>query len=507
MRVAAYLRMSNEKQATSIRDQRSAVQAYCQKHGMIVVAEYIDEAISGDDTERRAAFQRMISHASRGGFQAIIVWDLSRLGRFDMLEAGFWLLPLRNAGVSVITLDKGKIAWEDFAGRIAWGVEQEGKHAFLRDLARNVVRGKTAHAKEGDFCGGKPPLGYATDGGKFVLGPADDVAIVRRIFACCVSGYTLRGTAELLNAQGMKSPTGLLWSPHTIRAILVNRAYLGEYRWGHRQTGKYTRPDAITRENNHPPIIDVATFEAVQRILPARKTATSKSRNGEKYLLTGIIGCGHCGHRMSASGRGDSGMRYMCRKDLGWESLPCGSNSVSQSEVVAEILGFISSQMTDAMERQFRDEATRQLRSMATPQFADISRKAVAELNRRIQQAEIRLLECDADMLPTVQRHLRELRQQRESAEKSLRESSRSEREIAAEVSRAVDAAMEVSRRLKDAAEWSDPLRIKELLRETAEAVTVWSACEQRGRRRAFTLRRIAVRLTPYVACSLLITS
>src|SRR6266446_8104676 len=123
----AYYRMSHESQETSIRDQRAAVERFAIGHNYELISTYIDEAISGDATERRFQFQRMVSDAALRRFKAILVWDLSRLGRFDIIEGGFWMKPLRDAGVTIVTLDQGEIDWNDIAGRIIWTVQQEGK--------------------------------------------------------------------------------------------------------------------------------------------------------------------------------------------------------------------------------------------------------------------------------------------------------------------------------------------------------------------------------------------
>ena len=56
----AYYRMSTDRQEKSIPAQREAVQAYAKKNGYRIVREYKDEGISGDDTERRAGFRKML---------------------------------------------------------------------------------------------------------------------------------------------------------------------------------------------------------------------------------------------------------------------------------------------------------------------------------------------------------------------------------------------------------------------------------------------------------------
>ena len=105
----SYLRMSSDKQTESIPAQRKAVKAYAKENGYRIIREYVDSGISGDDTIRRLEFQRMIADAASGEFKAILCWDQDRFGRFDSVEAGHWIYPLRQAGVSLVTLDCGPI--------------------------------------------------------------------------------------------------------------------------------------------------------------------------------------------------------------------------------------------------------------------------------------------------------------------------------------------------------------------------------------------------------------
>src|SRR4051794_8622924 len=100
IRAVLYLRMSTDKQEASIPDQRAALLAFAKKLGYLIVREYVDEGISGDDTERRAGFKRMLDDArTLGDFDCVLCWDQSRFGRFDPLEAGYWVKPLRDRGV------------------------------------------------------------------------------------------------------------------------------------------------------------------------------------------------------------------------------------------------------------------------------------------------------------------------------------------------------------------------------------------------------------------------
>ncbi|MBA3315633.1 MAG: recombinase family protein, partial [Planctomycetaceae bacterium] len=145
-----------------------------------MIRDYRDEGISGDATEKRTAFRKMMTDCSRGEFNAILAWDIDRFGRFDAIEAGYWIKPMRDAGVRLVTIGQGEIDFDDFAGRIVYSVQAEAKHSFLRDLARNIVRGQLAKASRGEWTSGSRPLGYrVAENARLIPSDAADVALVR----------------------------------------------------------------------------------------------------------------------------------------------------------------------------------------------------------------------------------------------------------------------------------------------------------------------------------------
>ena len=89
---AGYLRRSTSKQEKSLDDQRAEIERYAAAHGYRIVAWFIDDGISGDATDRRTGFLAMHKAACNGrNFDAILVWNSDRFGRFDSMEAGFWI--------------------------------------------------------------------------------------------------------------------------------------------------------------------------------------------------------------------------------------------------------------------------------------------------------------------------------------------------------------------------------------------------------------------------------
>lgn len=156
-----YLRRSTAKQEKSLEDQRREIEHYAAQHGHRIVRWYQDDAISGDSTEKRLGFQQMHRDACNGGgFEAILVWDSDRFGRFNSIEAGYWIHPPMRAGVRLETVTEGPVNWHDFSGRIVQAVKQEGKHQFLVDLSRNTARGQITATLNGGLTGRAAPYGY-----------------------------------------------------------------------------------------------------------------------------------------------------------------------------------------------------------------------------------------------------------------------------------------------------------------------------------------------------------
>src|SRR5947209_12127715 len=106
--VAVYYRMSDDRQENSIERQRSQVIPYAKKHGYQIVREYIDLGISGSEITKRKEFQRMLRDAQAGHFQGILIDDKDRFGRFDSIDSGEIVGPLRRKGVWLEAVAQGR---------------------------------------------------------------------------------------------------------------------------------------------------------------------------------------------------------------------------------------------------------------------------------------------------------------------------------------------------------------------------------------------------------------
>src|SRR5262245_66260662 len=84
-RAAQYVRMSTEHQQYSTANQEDSIREYADRRGYEIVCTYADEGKSGLNVAGREQLRRMIDdvQSGRANFEAILVYDVSRWGRFQ----------------------------------------------------------------------------------------------------------------------------------------------------------------------------------------------------------------------------------------------------------------------------------------------------------------------------------------------------------------------------------------------------------------------------------------
>lgn len=356
----AYVRMSSGKQDKSPEQQREAIEAYAEKHGFKIVRWYADKGISGWKNTREG-FQTMIADADARKFEVILCWDQDRFSRFEPVEFFHYCHLLNQAGVRVETVAQGPLDLSKMGWIIA-GVAQQGKAQYVRDLARNVTRGLANAARNGDNPGAKPPFGYTREGRRLTLGDPAHVETVQWIFSTFATTDTsIRNLAVKLNARGVPSPAGVAWSEGSVRKMLRNPAYTGDFAYGRTSKAQFCRvgesePATVTEnagkriinekpatflKDHHPPIVDRKTWDQVQKKLA--KTARKCAPRGENTqpLAGGIIRCGHCGGAMKSY----KGTHYLCSK---YGQGGCNHYSVKESDLLPFIARKLLEEITEA---------------------------------------------------------------------------------------------------------------------------------------------------------------
>jgi len=96
VKVALYARVSTSNQETA--NQLLILRQWAESAGHQIVAEFVDEGISGK-TSKRPAFQQMLESARRLEFELLCFWALDRLSREGALETMLHLRRLTEYGV------------------------------------------------------------------------------------------------------------------------------------------------------------------------------------------------------------------------------------------------------------------------------------------------------------------------------------------------------------------------------------------------------------------------
>lgn len=316
LRAAQYVRMSAEHQQYSVHNQIEAIARDAALRGFEIVRTYADEGRSGLKLAGRPALQKLLADVASGtpGYEAVFVYDVSRLGRFqDPDEAASYELLCRRAGLAV------HYCAEQFEndGSIGSSIIKTVKRAmageYSRELSVKVFAGQANLVRLGYRQGGVPGYGLrrllvdqngnvkgelkrgeekniATDRVVLGHGPSEEVETVRDIYRLFVEeGRNEREIAALLNDRGIPGHLGTAWTRGRVHRLLTNEKYLGNNVWARtsfklKQPGMPNAPEHWVRADGaFPAIVDQEVFDHVQAIIAARADERS-----DQHLLDAL---------------------------------------------------------------------------------------------------------------------------------------------------------------------------------------------------------------------------
>ena len=222
MKVALYVRVSSDAQDVnlSIGAQLRALREYAEKHGYIIVREFVDEAESGR-TSARPAFREMIALAKtkEPPFEMILVWKLNRFSRNRIDSITFKEL-LRKRGISVVSINEP--LENNPSGKLLEGIIEGMDEFYSANLGQDIRRGLREAAEGLFFVGRLPPYGFhkvkVMDKGKLrnKLEPdaadSSSVLAIKLAFSMALKGSGTKEIAKALNKEGYRTSTGSLWT-------------------------------------------------------------------------------------------------------------------------------------------------------------------------------------------------------------------------------------------------------------------------------------------------------
>jgi DNA invertase Pin-like site-specific DNA recombinase len=313
---AQYVRMSTELQQYSMDNQKAAIKEYADQHDFVVVKTYADAGKSGIVLKHRIGLSTLLRDVLAGNaeFSAILVYDISRWGRFqDTDEAAHYEFLCKNAGIPVHYCAEQFANDGTLPSSILKALKRTMAAEFSRELGVKVISGKKRLAELGFRMGGMPGYGLrrllissdrqarqklgtgeykhlTTDRILLVPGPKKEIECVREIYKMVLrKGMSMSKIAHRLNQSGIPYVGGRLWSCSSVGRTLRNPKYTGCNTWNRSSRKLHTRlvqvpPDQwAVRPGAFTAIIDKEKFDHVQAVL--RKRA---ERFTDKQMLEGL---------------------------------------------------------------------------------------------------------------------------------------------------------------------------------------------------------------------------
>ena len=416
-----YERLSRDDElqgeSNSISNQKQMLEDFARRNGLPNPTHFTDDGISGTRFDR-PGFLAMMEEVEAGRVEAIVIKDMSRLGR-DYLKVGQVMEVLRQRGVRLIAINDGVDSLkgdDDFTP-----FRNIMNEFYARDTSRKIRSVFKAKGMSGKHLTGTVIYGYLWDEKReHWLVDEEAAEVVRRIFSLTLEGYGPYQIACKLSADRIEIPVVHLarfnegvnrskpvkdpygWGSSTIVNILKKREYLGHtINFKTRKHFKdkkshYVSEDEWTIfENTHEAIIDQQTFDLVQKI----RSNVRRYPNGwgEAAPLTGLLYCADCGGKMYVH-RTNNGKRVSQYTCSNYTKVPCGTLCLTQHRINESAVLTLVSDTLRAIAEYSRNDRTEFIHTVqetqVAQQSADISKKRRHLATAQKRAGELEKLIC-----------------------------------------------------------------------------------------------------------------
>jgi DNA invertase Pin-like site-specific DNA recombinase len=302
----SYVRFSTlgQSDGDSVRRQTEATEAYCKRNGLILTDAFrlMDSgksAFKGANRTPTGALGQLEKQVREGKIPlgtVLIVENLDRLSRQDIVSAQLLLLNLINQGLEIVALSdnerrysKESLAANPFELIISIMVmsraHEESRIKSYRVKESWVNRNKLA--AEGKHINIRLPAWLESKDKQYFVARGKS-EVIKRIFKLYLEGFGTQTIAQMLIKEKIpniaKTTSGkTTWHPTYIQRILKAKEVIGHY------TG--TSPEV---PNYFPAIISESDFYAVQAKIKSRYTYKGQ-KNNNPHPLSHLLKCDLCG--------------------------------------------------------------------------------------------------------------------------------------------------------------------------------------------------------------------
>ncbi len=289
---ALYERLSRDDElagdSNSIVNQKKMLEDYAKCNGYTDLVHFTDDGYSGGNFDR-PGWKEMLRQIEDGSIGAVIVKDMSRVGR-DYLQVGFYTeVFFREKGVHFVAISNGVDSDINTSSEFVPFLNIMNEW-YLRDCSRKIKAVLQAKGRDGKPITNNPPYGYIKD-------PEDK------------------------NRCDMSKPYE--WAGVSVVRMLEKPEYMGDtvnfrtkkLSYKDKTAVKNDSDEIVVFTDTHEAIIDRKTWYMVQEL---RKTKRRINTEGESNPFVGKIFCADCGGKMHYRNEGKRAGRK-------WRGLPDGS--------------------------------------------------------------------------------------------------------------------------------------------------------------------------------------
>jgi site-specific DNA recombinase len=390
VRAGIYARISSDREGDrlGVARQIEDCERLAERKGWRVVEQYVDDDVSAWSGRKRPEYARSLADLEAGAINGLLVYDLDRLHRQPSELESFIALCQRLRLTSVASVS-GEIdlttADGQFQARILGAVAKKESD----DKSRRIRRKHEEIAASGGVSGGgSRPYGYEAD--KVTL-RAGEAAVVKECAKRLLAGEPLRSIVRDLDQRGVKSAGGGSWSPQSLRRMLASP----------RISGQRAHHGEIVADAQWPGIVSPSEGAEIRAVLANPQRRTNKT--ARRYLLGGILVCGHCGERLVARPRSGGQRRYACARGPGFSG--CGKTYINADQVEAFVTDAVLHRLDSAALKRSQEKRQRD-----TPDAqrwwaeAEQAQAQLVELATAYGQREITMDELRAARKPIEQR-------------------------------------------------------------------------------------------------------
>lgn len=319
---ALYCRLSRDDgmdgDSNSVANQKRLLSQKAKEMSLSNTKYYVDDGYTGTNFNR-PGFQQMLSDIEMGFVSAVMVKDLSRLGRDYVSVGNYTDSYFPDHGIRFIAVNDS-IDSEEGESEIA-PFKNILNEMYARDISKKI---RSSHRLRGNMGEplSQPPYGYqksSENKKKWIIDP-EAAEIVKSIFKMCLDGKGNETIARVLQEQkvlvpmaywqskglprgGKKTqPNPYRWCKTTVQKILSQQEYCGDvinfktYSKSFKNKRRYDNDPEnwMIFKDVHEAIIAREDFEKVQTRIAKTKRRAPKPHNGQKSMFADLLFCGDC---------------------------------------------------------------------------------------------------------------------------------------------------------------------------------------------------------------------